>query len=282
MRLECRLSATLPFHAYRSVEPGGAFTREIELVSSLEHFFQSERFRGINDELRLEVLNQPTAREARKFAVAHQRHQRTDWEKRQPRILRCGMWFQCIEHPWVADVIRSGSYVFDRLDPFWRPRQGDGAYRRLELFLRDHLTKPMSVLVFGLGEARGSQFRVDIQLQKLFRNQRPDELLIGDGYGLDNLVEAWAIEHTIAIRRRPRLSRIARISDKTLREVFASATHAAIFQGKNASPEILRLADFAARAGVISRTLKPPSSLPITGQSSVAVLHERSQHGQVR
>lgn len=275
MRLECRLSATIPFRAYRLPEPGGGYSREVELISSLEHFFQSERFRGVCEPLRLEVLSQPTSREARKLALAHISKQRADWEKRQPKVLRCGMWFQCIEHPWITGAIQSGAYVFDRRDPFWRPKRGDGAFRKLEIYLRDKLSKPMKVFVFGTGDARNNQFRLDMQFQKLFRNQRPDELLLGDGYGFDDLAEAWAIEHMIPVRRRPRLSRLARIADSTLQATLSNASHAILFAGKSPNQEIARLALLAKQAGVVSRLLFPPQPAAQSTRATVTALRER-------
>jgi hypothetical protein len=81
----------LSFPAYRltGVEGGDRLARSVFL--SLNHWFEAEKFRAFHRELFDEVLHQPTAKEARKFAKRNQGQWRGDWLAVRVRAMACGL-----------------------------------------------------------------------------------------------------------------------------------------------------------------------------------------------
>ena len=81
----------LSFPAYRLADAEGNNRQSRSLFLSLNHWFEAEKFRAFHRELFEEVLHQPTAKEARKFAKRHQAQWRGDWLAVRARALACGM-----------------------------------------------------------------------------------------------------------------------------------------------------------------------------------------------
>lgn len=79
-----------PFLGYRSVTCGDA----PETVPSLTHFYESEKFRGLNDWVRQEVLSARNGHAATKVAARNARYVRPDWSRVHARVLRTGMLMQ--------------------------------------------------------------------------------------------------------------------------------------------------------------------------------------------
>lgn len=82
----------LSFSAYRLPlgRPGAAYASPCAFLS-LAHWFEAEKFRAFHRDLFDQVMLYPTAREARRFAKAHQAHWRGDWLGVRARALACGM-----------------------------------------------------------------------------------------------------------------------------------------------------------------------------------------------
>lgn len=259
-------TSLLPFRSYRVPHAEDGFDREIEFPSSVTHFFQSERFRGVNERLRIETLAQPTAREARKFACRHARFQRDDWDKKGKLVMCCGLWLQAIEYPYIAGLIASGQYQFGGLDEYWAPRHGEGAFPKALKYLANRLRSPVRVFLYGVG-FKISSFQFDANLVKLFRRNRPDEIVIGRTGEFADVAEKWAISRAVAVRRGHVFSRLHRASDASMRESISGATHAVIFGERQASG---RLVSMANSMGIATRLISPKVAA-VSGQSPPAV-----------
>lgn len=266
----CTTSTILPFQAFRPPLPGGGLERHVEIIASLDHFYHSEKFRGINETLRREVLIQPTAREARKFALSNKDKQRDDWGKVRGRVMCCGFWMQAIEHPRLVAALSAGEYRFGGVHPYWAPRRGgDGAFGKFVEYLEPRLATPTRVFVCGVG-APLSPFRFESKMQLLFSRKRPDEIIISDGQGLDAIAEQWAAKLYVAVRRRHPLKRLSRITDARIEAALTGATHAVIF-GAPKNPDVIRLVALARKAKVVTRVIEGASE-PTETPSSGSVL----------
>lgn len=219
----------------------------------MTHFFESERFRGANESLRIETLAQPTAREARKFACRHAGFQRDDWEKKGKLVMCCGLWLQAIEHPGIAELIVAGRYQFGGVDEYWAPRQGEGAFPKALEYLAKRLQAPVRVFLYGAGFKIGS-FQFDAHMVKLFRRKRADEIVIGRTGEFADVAEKWAIGRAVAVRRGHIFSRLHRASDASMRDSITGATHAVIFGEQQASA---RLVAMAKSMGIATRLISP-------------------------
>lgn len=58
---------------------------------SLVHYFEAEKFRGVEPSLYEDVMNSPTIREARTLAKRHQNHCRLDWLGVRSRAMVCAL-----------------------------------------------------------------------------------------------------------------------------------------------------------------------------------------------
>lgn len=253
--------------------PGTGFGSEVEFAASVSHFYESERFRGVNDLLRIEILAQPTAREARKLAKRHGDQQRKDWDRTHKLVMCNALWFQSIEHPEVMEAIsKQGGYAYGGVDEYWSPRSGDGAFIKALDYLAKRQAKPIRVFLYGVGPHLGD-FRFDAHMQMLFRRIRPDEVLIGRGGGFSDVVEAWAIKNSVAVRRRHTFSRLHRASDASMHASLEGVTHSVLFGDAHVTA---RLAALSLGKGIATRTIAPrttpPSSSPAAGGAIVKEL----------
>lgn len=78
--------ATL-FQGYRNPAKEGAQ----DIYLSIGHWFESEKFRGVDEVLREAVIQCPTPAEARKLAARHKDRYRVDWRLARARILKAGL-----------------------------------------------------------------------------------------------------------------------------------------------------------------------------------------------
>jgi len=91
-----------PFQAYRRLE--GDFAHLHDLAPSISHFYEAEKLRGVNEELRQEVLGCPTARAARKLAKRHETMWRQDW-----KLLRASLAMQMVQSVEARQAIRQAA-----------------------------------------------------------------------------------------------------------------------------------------------------------------------------
>lgn len=236
----------LPFHGYRRRTGGDGFERgSAEIYSSIEHFFQSEKFRGVDEDFRQHIISLPTAREARKVALKRDADVRHGWEKIQNKVMATAIWFKFAEHDRYAQALlanpelANGAYRFN--DHYWgdmRDGVSVGFYRRILLAHREKLRAGvMRVLVTGSAEFSNA-FLFQTKLKSIFKLAAPDEFIINCGRGTDALAERWAIAHAIPVRHFPLKGGRSRAErDRRNNEALSAATHAVVFN-QGASPRM--------------------------------------------
>lgn len=243
------------FPGYRPVGLDGKFGRSHpELYPSLEHFYQSEKFRGADESLRKAVMSEPTPREARKLAQRNEALVRRDWAEIHVRAMACGIQMAMREHPSLAravlfdDPLETSPYPF--LDVFWgdaRPGVSQNAYLRLLRSIRERINKGTVRLLATGSSTFHNRFLFQTKLEGLLKRVRPDVVLIGCRKGVDELAERWAMERLVPVRHVPLRGRghsaqRQRLNDSLLR----SSTHVVIFsQGDVASETLIEQATAA-------------------------------------
>lgn len=269
----------LPFPGYRSLEIDGRIRRgRPELYSSIEHFYQSERFRGKDEGLRRAIMNAATAKEARKLAHRHLEHTRDDWHSRHERIMESGIWMSLREHPRHArEIIKGGA---DALPPYpfrdhhWgndRAGISNNRWHALIESIRSRLSQAtVRILVTGSPQM-SNRFVLGSKLESLLRRVHPDVFLIGCGKGTDELVELWCMERSMPVRHfayKGRRSKTER--ERHHRALINAATHVIVFsQDDRDSVRFIELASERGRparvvkldqSGGLLRTGRPPGS----------------------
>lgn len=245
---------TLPFHGYRTpLDNGSGFERgPAEIYPSLEHFYQSEKFRGVDEGYRRLIISLPTAREARKAGNRHEG--REDWNDVRERVMACGMWFKMREYRlWRRQLLVranagyiAGSYSFK--DKFWIERTGDDALSRYDRLLLSVLSrmrgKSMRVLVTGSREFSNA-FLFSTKLDSLLSRTTPDEVVIACARGADSMAEQWAMSRLLPVKHFPQAGRAGR-PERTERNrlMLGGSTHVIAFWmgGSPGVGEIVKLA----------------------------------------
>lgn len=254
MKISLSSDDILPFHGYRRLrfDRDGFERGSAEQYSSIEHFVQSEKFRGVNEQLRQHIMLLPTAREARKAALKAPDMVRRDWEQIRNDVMAAGIWFKFMEHQRYAQALlaspdlAANSYRFK--DHYWsEARDGisSGFYRRLLLQFRERLQAGiMRVVVTGSPEFTNYQL-LDAKLRSLFRQRKADELIIKCDRGTDGCAERWAIANHVPVKHLPlRGSQSKAERTKQSNEALSLATHAIVFwQGRS-----VRTAEFVTAA----------------------------------
>jgi predicted NAD-dependent protein-ADP-ribosyltransferase YbiA (DUF1768 family) len=244
----------LPFHGYRTPRDNGSgFERgPAEIYPSLEHFYQSEKFRGVDESYRRLIMSLPTAREARKAGNRHEG--REDWNEVRERIMACGIWFKMREYRlWRRHLLARanagelvGAYSFK--DKFWVERTGDDTLSRYDRLLLSVLGrmrgKSMRVLITGSREFSNA-FLFNTKLDSLLSRVVPDEVVVSCARGADSLAEQWAMSRYLPVKHFPQVGRPGR-PEMTERNklMLASATHVIAFWmgGSPRVGEIVRIA----------------------------------------
>ena len=229
----------LPFHGYREPDPSGhGFLKgDGQIYFTIQHFYESERFRGVDEALRRLVMSMPTAREARKTAMQNATRIRADWPEVHERIMACAVWMKMRERPEYAKALVANpdlareAYPF--LDKHWSNRRPGVTLNRYELLLlqiRDQLLRgTMRVAIVG---SRGpwNPFLFQSKVDFLFRRAKPDVLLLGPHKGIDEIATAWAIANLVPVRYLPAKSKPGRSErERQNKEFLRAATHAVVF-----------------------------------------------------
>lgn len=258
-----RVDALYPFPGYRPIEVGSThFGPRPELFPTLEHFYQSERFRGSDGAVRARVLNAPSAHEARKIAMAHQRVERSDWLAVHERIMLCGLWMMLREHPRLAKELSrsdlSKAAPFPYRDMYWgndRPGASKDRFRALLGQIRHRLEgNTTRVLVCG-SRTFANPFLLSSKLDALLTKSPPDVVLIGGDTGTDEMVEHWAISRQLPVRHMLyRGKRTTSEARRHHRALVGASTHIVIFDQSEANSAMF--AEIAVHSGKPMRSVK--------------------------
>ena len=269
--MSVKVDAILPFPGYREVEPGYGFGRNRPVLHpSLEHFYQSERFRGSDEELRAEIIGMPTAKEARKLALKHTERSRRDWAQCHEQIMNAGLWMQLREYPRLGFELReiadNAPVEYPYRDPYWAPPSGlgtCGGFAELVHAARRKLCgQTVRVVVTG-GRGFSNEFLLKTKLEGFFANLSPDVMLVGGNKGAEEMAERWAIEQCLPVRHffmRGRGSRTEQ--DRHYQNLLRAATHVVVFSQGEAS--IDRLVELAKQFG-------RPTRIVLTDQSGAVL-----------
>lgn len=276
----------MPFPTYRTpqIDVRTVFdgTRP-ELPPTVEHFFQSERFRTTDEALRRAILDANSAREARKLSQRKSAVERPNWTTLQERVMETGLWMKLREHPQYAEALARHPEIADNAYPyrdhFWgghREGVSENRYRALLLRMRDKLLARNLVRVAITGSSSFSnEFLMSSKLTLLFRRTPPDLVLIGCRRGADDLAERWAIEQALPVRHIPyRGRRSSSERERHGRALLGKATHLVAFSDGDSETELLK--SLAMQFGCATRILPAtPRSSPARAVQGAAPIPRR-------
>lgn len=189
-----------PFNAYRRLQ--GEHGHLHDLAPSIAHFYESEKLRGLNEDLRQEVLSCPTARAARKLTKRHEAAWRPDWKQVRGAVLRAGLAMQMVQSIEARQAIRLAAQHADEIAAAGGRLGGVPAP-----FFTAHLAQVVeqaqsrTASRLGLLVLRGYEpIDLEARLDALFTAQRPFSAAVYVGEEASTSAEAWCMQRAIPIR----------------------------------------------------------------------------------
>lgn len=226
--------ALIPFATYRTPrqDQKGFLRGDAEVSATLVHFYFAERFRGVDEGLRREVLSSPSATEARKIAQRHEPDER--WLENRLALVKSALWKQFTAVPNLPARILDGSLPIGNarsLGKGWEPRrQGNERWERTVRKVAQAFvsSERMSLLATGDTDVF-NPFLFSSRLGSLLGDRLPNELVICCRRGVDATAEQWAIERCIPVQhfnRRPGSNHPPGIEE--IKTIVSASSHAFI------------------------------------------------------
>lgn len=187
-----------PFFGYRRFDDDGA---SFELIASLVHHFESEKFRGVDEAIRLEILNCATPKLAQKVAKRHMDKWRKDWKSVRGRVFRAGLAMQAIQNRKVRIAARQ---AFERsMELCGVKRIGGLPSAFIASELQTFFQKPSNTSCGKLGALAIKGWvpgDIRARLDSVFLHDKPLSATVYAGADSDPLVEQWCIQNAIPVR----------------------------------------------------------------------------------
>jgi len=190
--------AALPFFGYRRFGHDGPVGHE--LAPSLAHFYESEKFRTTNDELRQTVLDCSSPTAAQKLAKRHRASWRADWRTVRGRVLRAGLAMQCLQS---KEAMRMARDAFERsmeLASMRRVCSLPGPFLAAEI--QAFFAKPTAQQPRVGGVCLNGFVPEDLRdrLDAVFKLQPPISATLYAGGDADPGLEMWCADRAVPIR----------------------------------------------------------------------------------
>lgn len=205
-------AAQIPFYGYRRFFPNSP--PMFDLSPSLIHFYESEKFRGTNEELRLTVLGSGTAREIRKLTKRHNSSLRKDWRAVRGRVFRAGLAMQVLQSKKAMALARVGFASSMELASCKRVSGLPGAFiaEELQNFFQS-ATGPGTTRLGVIALNGCVPDDIEQRLDALFAKGRPMSAAVYSGRDADPRIEIWCAHAAIPIRLTGQDSRRLREED---------------------------------------------------------------------
>lgn len=205
-----------PFVGYRrrldATTAQGAVLGEPDAYASVEHYFQSEKFRGSDDAWRRHILTLSTPKDAAAAGRDRSHPLRRDWDARRDAVMRVALWYKFTQNAALTRVLlETAPYrlVEDSpLDAYWgwgADRRGENRLGQLLMEVRAKLAAPEKIERCIIAGGRGyTDYREGVaRLDALFQGRRPDEVISGNAAGADTVGEIWALNRFVPVRHFP-------------------------------------------------------------------------------
>lgn len=256
---------TQPFTGYRAVRNNQfKLARKPDLYPTIEHFYQSEKFRGISVEdeiLRCATFWQPGVGEARKVALSYRDKMRPDWDDVKIHVLVSAILFKFTQHKDLGELLISTgdeefAYISQADAELGIGRNGNGAnlYGTALALARAKLaaSEQMKVIVTGSHEFGGYPY-LDTKLRSLFQRKMPDVIISSGKPGAESMAELWAMQNHIPVMHFTRKGKVEQPFD-----MLSHGTHMVVFSSATAA-EVEQLCAPAKQRGLVIRLVKIPS-----------------------
>lgn len=158
-----------------------------EAYRSLAHYWESEKYRDIDETTRQIVLDVPTVRELTKAVSRLPQTWRPDWPKVRARVFRCALHYaaegepQSFAHDLSIDRLVASCVKWGMPEAFAR--------REISTFLAHH-RNPLRLL--AVGSAKAPRPHVHATLERLIGERQDVQYVAFAGRGMDASLHQWA------------------------------------------------------------------------------------------
>lgn len=272
----------IPFSTYRTARDDGKgyVWGAPELSSTLAHFYFSERLRGIDEQMRREILLLPSASEARK--AAQRLEASPKWTDVRLDIVKAALWCQFLALPSLASNLVSGAVAIgdgQSLGHGWEARRrGDERWKQVVQKTAQQFVSTGRMVLLATGDTDiYNPFLFSSRLAVLLAGKLPKEMLIACRSGVDAMAEDWAIEnHIPAVHHPLRKAPGTPVTEASIQALASAATHAIIFT-KGQDSSIIQLRQHLVHRQVPTRViLLDKDGRPVPKQTSPSRGRSRS------
>lgn len=211
-------STPLPFFGYRFFE--AEEKPYAELMPSLIHFYESEKFRGTSEELRKAIADSRSLREVRKISQKNRSLWRKDWNAIRGRVFRAGLAMQVVQSRKALTMAKLGfnESIAIAGEKHIGGLPGTFISNELQAFFQNPNTVGTARLgVIALNGCVPDD--IEDRLNTLFTKGKPVSAAVYSGSDADPVIERWCAMNAIPVRLTSLSS--SRLREEDSKEVTA-------------------------------------------------------------
>ncbi|WP_259394467.1 NADAR family protein [Ralstonia pickettii] len=205
---------------------------------SIFHYWESEKYRGVDEGVRQEILAAPTLRELRKMLRRLPETWRSDWKQVRGRVFRSALLYAVESHPDLQKELIEPGGLIEACSNWGIP----DAFVMNELkAVRQEIESPFRLLAVGSVDAPPEH--VQATLERLIGKRSDCQYVTFAGRRMDVGLHLWAAQKMYPIHYvRTKLN--SGIDGHVVQQLIAKSTHVVFFTREGTAPD----ADYIERA----------------------------------
>lgn len=205
---------------------------------SIFHYWESEKWRGVDEHVRQEILSVPTIRELRKMLKHVPDTWRSDWKQVRGRVFRSALLYALDGHP---DLLHELIEPFGLMDACRKWGIPDAFVKNELVVVRREIDEPFKLLALGSEAAPAAH--VQATLERLIGNRQDCQYVAFAGRKMDTGLHQWAAERLFPMQYVGTNSNKG-LDQDAVQQLISRSTHVVIFtrEGTAADEQIVSLA----------------------------------------
>lgn len=206
-------------------------TRCREGYRSIFHYWESEKYRGVDEQARQEILNAPTIRELKKLSRQLPETWRGDWKQIRGRVFRSALLYAIQAHPDLEPQLLGPFGLLDACGRWGIPP----AFVKTEIaILRREISEPFKLL--AIGSSAAPAVHVQATLERLIGKREDCQYVAFAGRKMDTGLHQWAAEKLFPIHYVGTNSNKGIDRDVQL-QLIDQSTHVVLFTREGNAPD---------------------------------------------
>jgi hypothetical protein len=213
-------------------------SRSREGYQSIFHYWESEKYRGVDEQVRQDILNIPTIRELQKLLRRLPESWRSDWKLVRGRVFRSALIYAHAAHP---DMHRELMEPFELVEACRKWGIPDGFVKTELAAARHEIEEPFRLLAIGSEAAPANH--VQATLERLISKRQDCQYVAFAGRKMDTGLHQWAAERLYPIHYVGTNSKKG-LDQNAVQQLLPRSTHVVIFtrEGTAADEQIVAAA----------------------------------------